>query len=186
MAVPPVATASTDVEHPTTNPPRPVGRPGSVHAPRTGPFHIHPVTSTQVIQDDLTHNNPYQPPPRTSSCPFVSPKIPGYEFKGGSQAGHMGLMMGKRISDGTLVTGILQQSKVLLQHEHRIQRRLQFPDYRFEPNALPLNPSKSGADNTPTSDNKGDKDPFLACDEEKDKDSRELGLVENEKYFNRI
>lgn len=98
----------------------------------------------------------------------------------------MGLMMGKRISDGTLVTGILQQSKVLLQHEHRIQRRLQFPDYRFEPNALPLNPSKSGADNTPTSDNKGDKDPFLACDEEKDKDSRELGLVENEKYFNRI
>lgn len=98
----------------------------------------------------------------------------------------MGLMMGKRISDGTLVTGILQQSKVLLQHEHRIQRRLQFPDYRFEPDALPPDSSKSGADDTATSENKGDKDPSKICDEETDKDSRELGLVENGKYFNRI
>ncbi|KAF9311034.1 hypothetical protein BG003_007834 [Podila horticola] len=185
MAVPPLATA-TDLEYPSTNPPRPVGRPGCIHAPRTGPFHINPIASAQVVQDDLTHNNPYLPPPRTSSCPFVSPKIPGYEFQGGSQAGHMGLMMGKRISDGTLVTGILQQSKVLLQHEHRIQRRLQFPDYRFEPSAPSPGSSKSGSDDTATSNSKRNKDPSKTCDEDMDKDSDELGLVENEKYFNRV
>jgi hypothetical protein len=70
--------------------------------------------------------------------------VQGYEFIGGSQAGNMGLMMGKRISDGVPVTGKLHQSRVLLQHEYRILKRLQIANARYEPTNPPpakFNPS---------------------------------------------
>lgn len=70
--------------------------------------------------------------------------VQGYEFIGGSQAGNMGLMMGKRISDGVPVTGKLHQSRVLLQHEYRILKRLQIANARYDPTSPPppkFNPS---------------------------------------------
>ncbi|KAG0343527.1 hypothetical protein BG004_005233 [Podila humilis] len=112
-----------------------------------GSFHINPQLppqqqqqqqqqqNQQQLKDDtpIVHNNPYKAPSHSNSRPFVPPKVPGYDFSGGSQAGNMGLLLGKRLSDGIPVTGKLHQSRVLLQHEYRILKRLQFPNARFVP-----------------------------------------------------
>ncbi|KAF9162424.1 hypothetical protein DFQ26_003553 [Actinomortierella ambigua] len=91
-----------------------------------------------------SHNNPYRAPCVTNSNAFIPPKVPGYEFKSGSQAGHMGLMLGKRISDGVEITGKLHLSKVQLQHEYRIQTRLQIVDNQYDYRAV-----KDMCDQTP-------------------------------------
>ncbi|KAF9328379.1 hypothetical protein BG006_008435, partial [Podila minutissima] len=84
-----------------------------------GSFHINPQPPPpNPPKDDVdVHNNPYKAPSHSLSRAFVPPKVPGYDFSGGSQAGNMGLLLGKRLSDGIPVTGKLHQSRVLLQHE---------------------------------------------------------------------
>ncbi|KAG0071512.1 hypothetical protein BGZ92_004261, partial [Podila epicladia] len=100
-----------------------------------GSFHINPQPPppNPPKDDVIVHNNPYKAPSHSLSRAFVPPKVPGYDFSGGSQAGNMGLLLGKRLSDGIPVTGKLHQSRVLLQHEYRILKRLQFPNARFVP-----------------------------------------------------
>ncbi|KAG0025161.1 hypothetical protein BGZ81_007356 [Podila clonocystis] len=100
-----------------------------------GAFHINPQPPppNPPKDDVVVHNNPYKAPSHSLSRAFVPPKVPGYDFSGGSQAGNMGLLLGKRLSDGIPVTGKLHQSRVLLQHEYRILKRLQFPNARFVP-----------------------------------------------------
>ncbi|KAG0236861.1 hypothetical protein BGW41_000332 [Actinomortierella wolfii] len=87
-------------------------------------------------QHSSTYNNPYRAPCVTNSNAFIPPKVPGYDFQSGSQAGYMGLMLGKRLSDGVEVTGKLHLSKVLLQHEYRIQTRLQIIDNQYDYRAV--------------------------------------------------
>ncbi|KAF9427671.1 hypothetical protein BGZ94_004414, partial [Podila epigama] len=164
---------------------RPPGRSGSTHSIRTGPLHLNPSSSTQQTRDNI-HYNPYRPPPQTSSRAFVSPNVPGYEFKGGSQAGPMGLMMGKRLSDGMLVTGILHQSRVLLQHETRILRRLQFTDCRYEPTTTSSqNVTKDDVSMDDSMKTVEDQDKAGHNEKATSLPMYEPGLVENEKYFNR-
>ncbi|KAF9181697.1 hypothetical protein BGZ51_005252 [Haplosporangium sp. Z 767] len=165
------------------------------------------------------HNNPYRAPSCTNSCAFIPPKVPGYDFKQGSQAGNMGLMIGKRISDGMPVSGILHQSRLLLQHEHRILKRLQIMNGRYDPSG-PLPPqfmapsvAESGASTDAEeagakasveagAEEAGTADVEMENKKTDDKHKRaksdchrtpgnkrtiyETGLVEDEKYFNRI
>ncbi|KAF9120019.1 hypothetical protein BGW39_011732 [Mortierella sp. 14UC] len=97
-----------------------------------GSFHLNP-QPLLPIKDESIYHNPYRAPSHTNTRSFVPPMVQGYEFIGGSQAGNMGLMMGKRISDGVPVTGKLHQSRVLLQHEYRILKRLQIANARYDP-----------------------------------------------------
>ncbi|KAG0378264.1 hypothetical protein BGX24_004323 [Mortierella sp. AD032] len=116
-----------------------------------GSFHLNP-QPLLPIKDESIYHNPYRAPSHTNTRSFVPPMVQGYEFIGGSQAGNMGLMMGKRISDGVPVTGKLHQSRVLLQHEYRILKRLQIANARYDPTSSPppkLNPE---ADPQTTSD----------------------------------
>ncbi|KAF9900626.1 hypothetical protein EC991_007072 [Linnemannia zychae] len=101
-----------------------------------GSFHLNP-QPLLPIKDESIYHNPYRAPSHTNTRSFVPPMVQGYEFIGGSQAGNMGLMMGKRISDGVPVTGKLHQSRVLLQHEYRILKRLQIANARYDPTSLP-------------------------------------------------
>ncbi|KAF9379922.1 hypothetical protein CPC16_010535 [Podila verticillata] len=104
----------------------------SYSLPRSvGSFHINPQPPPK--EDIVVHNNPYKAPSHSNSRAFVPPKVPGYDFSGGSQAGNMGLLLGKRLSDDIPVTGKVHQSRVLLQHEYRILKRLQFSNARFVP-----------------------------------------------------
>ncbi|KAF9433501.1 hypothetical protein BGZ76_009349 [Entomortierella beljakovae] len=131
-------------------------------------------------------------PSHTNSWPFVPPTIPGYDFRGGSQAGNLGLMIGKRISDGIPVTGTLHQSRVLLQHEHRILKRLQIVDSSFHPSdlleqgfstsgdSLGTEAETNTATEIPTSEDINERT------EEENLTTIQSGLVENGEYFNRI
>ncbi|KAG9061971.1 hypothetical protein KI688_006688 [Linnemannia hyalina] len=106
-------------------------------------FHLNP-QPLLPIKDESIYHNPYRAPSHTNTRSFVPPMVQGYEFIGGSQAGNMGLIMGKRISDGVPVTGKLHQSRVLLQHEYRILKRLQIANARYDPTSTPppkFNPS---------------------------------------------
>ncbi|KAG0071329.1 hypothetical protein BGZ89_010956 [Linnemannia elongata] len=108
-----------------------------------GSFHLNP-QPLLPIKDESIYHNPYRAPSHTNTRSFVPPMVQGYEFIGGSQAGNMGLMMGKRISDGVPVTGKLHQSRVLLQHEYRILKRLLIANARYDPTSTPppkFNPS---------------------------------------------
>ncbi|KAF9900280.1 hypothetical protein BX616_002633, partial [Lobosporangium transversale] len=98
-----------------------------------GPQHQQQSHQYQHHPHESVHHNPYIPPSFTSSRPFIPPKVKGYDFRDGSQAGNMGLMTGKRISDGMPVTGKLHQSRLLLQHEHRILKRLQIVNAWYDP-----------------------------------------------------
>ncbi|KAF9538483.1 hypothetical protein EC957_006716 [Mortierella hygrophila] len=92
----------------------------------------------------------------------------------------MGLMLGRRISDGLPVTGKLHQSLTLLQHEHRILKRFQIKDGRYKPHS---NLSRPHPQTTPGGDGgsgSGNKTTPGDCPTE-----YESGLVEGEKYFNR-
>ncbi|KAG0268106.1 hypothetical protein BGZ95_002620, partial [Linnemannia exigua] len=94
----------------------------------------------------------------------------------------MGLMLGRRISDGLLVTGKLHQSLTLLQHEHRILKRFQIKDGRYDPNNRLSQPSPQAAPTgTDTSSGSSSQTTPGDCPTE-----YEAGLVEGEKYFNRI
>ncbi|KAF9120808.1 hypothetical protein BGW39_011070 [Mortierella sp. 14UC] len=124
-------------------------------------------------REEPSHDNPYKPPSHTNSSAFLPPRVAGYEFWAGSQAGNMGLMLGRRISDGLLVTGKLHQSLTLLQHEHRILKRFQIKDGRYSPNSQSTGTDASSRSSSQTTP--GD------CPTE-----YESGLVEGEKYFNRI
>ncbi|KAG0216028.1 hypothetical protein BGX33_000547 [Mortierella sp. NVP41] len=115
----------------------------STHSLAGGSFHFNP-QPLLPIKDESIYHNPYRAPSYTNTRSFVPPIVQGYEFIGGSQAGNMGLMMGKRISDGIPVTGKLHQSRVLLQHEYRILKRLQIANARYDPTTSPppkFNPS---------------------------------------------
>jgi hypothetical protein len=94
----------------------------------------------------------------------------------------MGLMLGRRISDGLLVTGKLHQSLTLLQHEHRILKRFQIKDGRYDPHSKLSRPHPQ---TTPTGSDDGTQSSYKMtpgdCPTE-----YESGLVEGEKYFNRI
>jgi len=81
-------------------------------------------------------------------------------------------MMGKRLSDGVLVTGKLNLSQFLLNHEHRILKRLTIMDGRFDSGGIL--PAPVGADSGAGEDNSDKRAHY------------EKGLVENEKYFNRV
>ncbi|KAG0071328.1 hypothetical protein BGZ89_010955 [Linnemannia elongata] len=97
----------------------------------------------------------------------------------------MGLMLGRRISDGLLVTGKLHQSLTLLQHEHRILKRFQIKDGRYNPNNNPSQPSPQttapGSDGGTSGSGSSNQTTPGDCPTE-----YESGLVEGEKYFNRI
>lgn len=122
------------------------------------------------------HNNPYRAPPPNNSRSFSPPRVPGFEFTRGSQAGDVGLMMGKRLSDGILVTGKLNLSQFLLNHEHRILKRLTIMDGRFDPGGIL--PAQFAP---PAGTGMGDKE-----DSPNRQEQYEKGLVENERYFNRV
>ncbi|KAF9286905.1 hypothetical protein BGZ68_002447 [Mortierella alpina] len=165
--------------------------------PRAGPFplHPHPVPPSQKTPDEAPYNNPYSAPPQSNSCAFVPPKVRGYEFAAGSQAGNMGLMIGTRIADGMRVTGKLHQSRVLLQHEHRILKRLQIVDGRFDPHGIPppqfAPPSasqESEADADADSRGESGDRAKSGCHHTPGAKQAvyEMGWVEGEKYFNRI
>lgn len=152
--------------------------------PSTATFHLHPPPAPHPYhREEPGHDNPYKPPSHTNSAAFHPPRVAGYEFRGGSQAGNMGLMLGRRTSDGLLVTGKLHQSLTLLQHEYRILKRFQIKDGRYDPHSKlsrphPQTTPPTGSDDGSKSSNQttpGD------CPTE-----YESGLVEGEKYFNRI
>ncbi|KAF8930598.1 hypothetical protein BGZ58_008153, partial [Dissophora ornata] len=147
----------------------------------------------QPQQEDI-YDNPYKAPSYMNSTAFVPPKVSGYDFRGGSQAGNMGLMMGRRISDGALITAKLHQSRVILQHEHRILKRLQIIDSGYDPNAT-MSPGFAFAEpetSQPETISEADANKD-GCSEHGHNNSAgvkptvyEAGLVEGEKYFNRI
>lgn len=109
----------------------------------------------------------------------------------------MGLMIGTRIADGMRVTGKLHQSRVLLQHEHRILKRLQIVDGRFDPHGIPppqfAPPSasqESEADADADADSRGESGGRAKSGCHHTPGAKqavyEMGWVEGEKYFNRI
>ncbi|KAG0053455.1 histidine kinase osmosensor [Gryganskiella cystojenkinii] len=151
---------------------------------------------TQQCNDTHEYFNPYQAPSQSNSRSFIPPKLPGYEFMAGSQAGNMGLMMGKRLSNGDLVTGKLHLSQILLNHEHRILKRLTIMDGRFDPGGVPppqfagpteTEPPSSTSSTTTTTTSTTSTKPSGCGDVPADKQARyETGLVEQERYYNRV
>ncbi|KAF9110800.1 hypothetical protein BGX27_005869 [Mortierella sp. AM989] len=181
----------------TTHPNRAAGPYSSQLPTSIGTVHLNHQPHPQM-RDRSTHYNPYRPPSHTNSRAFVPPKVPGYEFVGGSQAGNMGLMMGKRISDGVPVTGKMHQSQVLLQHEYRILKRLKINNAKYIPygpyppqlNASDESEPEEAATSTDGSvDSKGSQDSsHRKCRPKRGakKIVYETGSVETEKYFNRV
>ncbi|KAI1314599.1 hypothetical protein EDD11_001942 [Mortierella claussenii] len=165
-----------------------VSRRSSDYGRGGGSFHIHGSTLQPQQQwqqhspSDAVHNNPYKAPSHHNTSAFVPPKIKGYDFRGGSQAGNMGLMMGKRISDGMPVTGKLHQSRVLLQHEHRILKRLQIVNSGYDAcSAARPHPAESKS-----FESQGDAVPAANDGAQGQTAAPGPGLVEYGKYFNRI
>lgn len=157
--------------------------------PRTASFHLHPPPAPHSrYREELGHDNPYKPPSHTNSSAFLPPRVAGYEFRGGSQAGNMGLMLGRRISDGLLVTGKLHQSLTLLQHEHRILKRFQIKDGQYSPHSSLSQPQPQIT--PPRSDGDGESGSGSGSSNQTTPGDcpteYESGLVEGEKYFNRI
>ncbi|KAF9951441.1 hypothetical protein BGZ65_005951, partial [Modicella reniformis] len=177
---------------------------GSAGFSRSTSYHAAPAPTPQQQQQqqyehDPVHDNPYRAPSLSNSCAFVPPKAAGYEFKGGSQAGKMGLMIGKRTLDGALITAKLHQSRILLQHEHRILKRLEIINVSYDPDKpiSPQIPTPSTADSISTEsldpestieDVLSEKTTGSDCNTQglKQDFGAEAGLVEGEKYFNRI
>ncbi|GJJ74079.1 hypothetical protein EMPS_06437 [Entomortierella parvispora] len=163
-------------------------RPPCSHAPKPGSRTQAHLPRMQG-GDDTYHYNPYRAPPPNNSRSFSPPRIPGFEFTGCSQAGDIGLMMGKRLSDGVLVTGKLNLSQFLLNHEHRILKRLTIMDGRFDPGGIspaqfaPLGDTDLGVTEDGRKDINGP-----CCDNVPSNQQAEYenGLVENERYFNRV
>ncbi|CAO3566998.1 unnamed protein product [Mortierella alpina] len=165
------------------HPHRTAGLSSSSHAPSTQPphacHHDHPPSAHS--KDEPVFHNPYRAPSHTNSRAFVPPYIAGYEFSGGSQAGNMGLMLGRRIADRAPVTAKLHQSRVLLQHEFRIYKRLEIANARYVPDypASPR-PCDDGA-----SDQTTDHADFPNTRSRK-RVLYQKGSDESERYFNRI
>ena len=141
------------------------------------------------IKDESFYHNPYRAPSYRNSHAFVPPKVPGYDFTGGSQAGNMGLMMGRRLSDRLPVTGKLHQSRVLLQHEYRILKRLKIANARYIPNDFPS--EQDADDNISTEEDSastthGAQDQHCHPKPGVKRPVYETGAVETEKYFNRV
>ncbi|KAF9107718.1 hypothetical protein BGX27_008637 [Mortierella sp. AM989] len=170
---------------------------------RSNSFHMH--SPSMQPQQDPAHDNPYKAPSYTNSWAFVPPKIPGYDFRAGSQAGNLGLMIGKRISDGMPVTGTLHLSRVLLQHEHRILKRLQIVDSGYDSSIVSDNSSvnsnkevSNSSDAGTTGSETAEASSVIAENAKENLQSSHQstgeemptvtpsGLVEGEKYFNRI
>ncbi|KAF9428221.1 hypothetical protein BGZ76_002016, partial [Entomortierella beljakovae] len=169
----------------------------TTHSSRTsGPYSTQDPSSNNSfhklshnsIKDDTKHHNPYRAPSHTNSHAFVPPKLPDYEFVGGSQAGNMGLMMGKRISDGFLVTGKLHQSLVLLQHEYRILKRLQIINAKFIPQNNSTTPQHNDKDATSTSTSTSASSKGNTCHSIPGHKEHiyQTGIDDTEKYFNRV
>ncbi|KAG0318985.1 hypothetical protein BGZ99_005349 [Dissophora globulifera] len=152
-----------------------------------GSFHLNPQPPLP-IKDESIYDNPYRTPSHTNTHAFIPPRVAGYEFMGGSQAGNMGLMMGRRISDGVPVTGKLHQSRVLLQHEYRILKRLQISNARFIPDATAPQPTASPNAGSNADSVKGESASEKENEQEPDVHQTvyETGCVETEKYFNRV
>ncbi|KAI1310789.1 hypothetical protein EDD11_003666 [Mortierella claussenii] len=164
-------------------------------------FHLNPQPPAPIKKESIYHN-PYRAPSHTNSRAFLPPWVPGYEFTSGSQAGNMGLMMGKRIKDGVLVTGKLHQSRVLLQHEYRILKRLQIANARYLPEVKDMNATCASAtmgDAAWTQDSVEESIRGLpgiteahsrksTCEPKPGmkRAMYEAGCVETEKYFNRV
>ena len=93
----------------------------------------------------------------------------------------MGLMLGRRIADRAPVTAKLHQSRVLLQHEFRIYKRLEIANARYVPD-YPASPKPCGGDESDQTSGRADPP---------DTKSRkrvlyQKGSDESERYFNRI
>ncbi|KAF9936474.1 hypothetical protein BGZ67_002335 [Mortierella alpina] len=171
------APAGASLPHRTAGPYS--SHPPSLHAPHS--FHHDPPSSAQIKEEPIYHN-PYRAPSHTNSRAFVPPYIAGYEFSGGSQAGNMGLMLGRRIADRAPVTAKLHQSRVLLQHEFRIYKRLEIANARYVPD-YPASPQPcSDVESDPTSENAG---PSHSQSSRK-RPLYQKGSDESERYFNRI
>ncbi|KAF9280280.1 hypothetical protein BGZ68_007335 [Mortierella alpina] len=176
----PSAPAVASQQHRTAGPYS--SHPPSAKAPHA--FHLDHPSSTQ-IKDESVYHNPYRAPSHTNSRAFVPPYIAGYEFSGGSQAGNMGLMLGRRIADRAPVTAKLHQSRVLLQHEFRIYKRLEIANARYVPD-YPASPqSCNDAESAQTSDQASENTDSSPTRSRK-KPLYQKGSDESEKYFNRI
>lgn len=168
--------------HPRTPGPYSSQRPAQI-----GSFHLnrHP----PQIKEESFYHNPYRAPSYRNSHAFIPPKVPGYDFTGGSQAGNMGLMMGRRLSDRVPVTGKLHQSRVLLQHEYRILKRLKIANARYIPDDI-------SSEQASTNDDSFQEEQDTATHGVQSQHCRskpgvkrpvyETGSVETEKYFNRV
>ncbi|KAG0012408.1 hypothetical protein BGZ80_011760 [Entomortierella chlamydospora] len=181
---------------PTTQSDRTMGPYSSQLPASIGTLHVNPLPQLPV-DNEPTHHNPYRPPSHTNCRAFVPPRVPGYEFIGGSQAGNMGLMMGRRISDGVLVTGKLHQIRTLLQHEYRILKRLKITNAKYIPDG-PF-PRQFNANNQEEARRVVESDCSTEPTKDKETSHRECrpkpgakkvfyeaGGVETEKYFNRV
>lgn len=149
-----------------------------------GSFHMD---HHQPIKDDTFYHNPYRAPSYRNSRAFVPPKVPGYDFPGGSQAGNMGLMMGRRLCDRAPVTGKLHQCRALLQHEYRILKRLKIANARYIPDDAPFQ-KEQGSDESMTDEPTSLHEASSHCQPKpgKKRPMYETGSVETEKYFNRV
>ncbi|KAF9585105.1 histidine kinase osmosensor, partial [Lunasporangiospora selenospora] len=134
--------------HSNNSPPPYAGTmPSSIPLSSTG----NPTTAAGTPVEAEYHS-PYKAPSHTNSRAFIPPTLQGYEVTGGSQAGNMGLIMGKRLSDGIPVTGKVHQSRVILQHEYRILKRLEIVNTKFNPDYNIECQSDSGNSSSNSSD----------------------------------
>ncbi|KAF9983750.1 hypothetical protein BGZ65_001475 [Modicella reniformis] len=178
---------------------RTAGPYSSQHPGQIGVSHPNHHPSHSISDESVCHN-PYRAPSFRNSRAFVPPKVPGYEFTGGSQAGNMGLMMGRRLADRVPVTGKLHQSRVLLQHEYRILKRLKIANARYIPNDTQpttqtgiddaLSQEEQATDKNTTTDGPstihGTRNQHCQPKPGMKKAMYQSGSVETEKYFNRI
>ncbi|KAI7824108.1 hypothetical protein BC939DRAFT_410692 [Gamsiella multidivaricata] len=161
-----------------------------------GSFHLN-AQPPLPIKDESIYHNPYKAPSHANSRAFVPPVVPGYEFTGGSQAGNMGLMMGKRLSDGIPVTGKLHQSRILLQHEYRILKTLKIANAHYIPDSDQhqqpatndsIEQKESTLETDAVASSKGTERSHQYCTPKPGvkKAVYEAGSVETEMYFNRL
>ncbi|KAG0204256.1 hypothetical protein BGX28_003751 [Mortierella sp. GBA30] len=156
-----------------------------INLPSTTPS-LHPTHPSPSTMNGAHYHNPYRAPSHTNSRSFIPPPIPGYEFSGGSQAGNMGLMIGRRISDDVPVMAKLHQSRVLLQHEFRIYKRLEIANAKYDPKyPAPLQPSTAKkSDQTELGMHQVPDNVYSENDAKKA--LYENGSDESERYYNRI
>ncbi|KAF9579251.1 hypothetical protein BGW38_004570, partial [Lunasporangiospora selenospora] len=175
-------------------------RPSSSYQNQTGSFGINPQPGTrqpfslktappqQSPINEKVLSNPYRVA-FLNNCEFTPPIVPGYEFKRGSQIGSNGIIYGIRKSDGIEVTGKMLHSQMILQHEHRILKRLQLTNAQYctktSPPAQPSLPTDMTSDSDVTMDTPATQ-PTLETSTSLKQELPEMEFVQGEKYFNRI